>query len=111
MHTPGPWKWASLDVSMATLGTRDGIGDVDFANEVLSVSRCRSCQTDPDRLRCMMPNKDDANLIEAAPELLHACKLVVEACGDMSMVDGLKKLSAAMPIINAAVDHAEGRTS
>jgi hypothetical protein len=71
-HTPGPWAWEAHDPSMTTLGTSDGNGGVDFANEVLSVSRCKSCQKDPGRLLCHMPNEADAHLIAAAPTMLAA---------------------------------------
>ena len=72
VHTPGPWAWEAHDASMATLGTSDGNGGVDLVNEVLSVSRCKSCQKDPGRLLCHMPNMANARLIAAAPEMLAA---------------------------------------
>lgn len=60
--TPGPWGWAVIDASMASLGVMPDPGHGD--PHVLSVSPCKSCRGDEwEWGKCLTPNEADASHI------------------------------------------------
>ncbi len=97
-HTPGPWAWEVMDASMMTLGKAHATSGVDLAYEVLSVSRCKECQVDPDRLLCHMPKPEDAKLIASAPTMLQALRDIVRhqdiLGGSMAHLSGTRFIAA-----------------
>ena len=104
-HTPGPWVWEAMDSSMTALGTQDERGGVDLAHEVLSVVRCKSCQKEPAKRRCMMPNEADAHLIAAAPTMLAA---LLDVRGIMTAELGYQQYLTNFASVENAIAAAHG---
>jgi hypothetical protein len=88
-HSPGPWVVRMLSWCDVVEGIYDAGGE--------AVAETRD---DGGYI-----SKDDAPLIAAAPDLLAALKLIVEADGEKS----LAQIVAAMPDARAAIAKAEGR--
>ena len=95
-HTPGPWE-----VSPG-FTTHTGMRQF-FSLSGTSLFEMRNANGLP-----FSSQEDDANLIEAAPDLLEACKRAIEMLGHMSAEefedDGSIKLAA---ILDDAVSKAE----
>lgn len=75
-HTPGPWTWAPNDRDVVILG--DG-------GELVAAMRPT---TEP---RDIEQRLVDARLIAAAPELLAACRALVDCQGHSSLHDMVTK--------------------
>jgi hypothetical protein len=93
-HTPGPWK-AFRDATLNTQGLMGENGDLVFDVGTSEDGYC--------------PRKADARLIAAAPDLLEACKDMVQVAidemgyGTYAMVE-----QSAIDKIRTAITKAEG---
>lgn len=96
-HTPGPWKWSSPYRFTETLC---GCGTLEGPNGEHVLIGCE------DSIDACSFGESDAILIEAAPDLLAACKAVVSAT-KKPVYDGSRAL--ALEQVQAAIARAEGR--
>jgi hypothetical protein len=90
-HTPGPWV---IEGDVAALPDDIGVGIVN-----------RKHDGDDWDVAMVHSSAANARLIAAAPDLLAALKLIVEADGEKS----LAQIVAAMPDARAAIAKAEGK--
>lgn len=85
-HTPGPWRWGSVEVSTLAMGARfTGLWPADMPEDLgimlaheaadLIASKCILREDDDPETRI---NEANANLIAAAPDLLEAAEAALE---------------------------------
>jgi hypothetical protein len=110
-HTPGPWVVGTMghDTDMETQINclREG---VDTEREWTSIHLNVTDGDAPDEV-VALTHPDNAHLIAAAPELLEACKHVVQRyCGCHSSSDrNWHGKDCSVPLLKAAIAKAEGR--
>ncbi len=97
-HTPGPWIWRTKKENPGDREPEDGVED--WA-ELRSTNECFVChpagECGPDDLWSYRilnvetrghlrtcPDRDDRNLIGAAPDLLKACKMALQPSNDLT---------------------------
>jgi len=99
-HTPGPWTWEKVDDSVTMLL---GEGQDVCCASILIVEGCEACAT-RGRNCSMNGNAYDFALIEAAPDLLAACKAFLTEWADF---DGYDEAANAVILARAAIAKAE----
>jgi hypothetical protein len=99
-HTPGPWTWEKVDDSTSMLL---GEGQDGCWTSILIVEGCEACAA-RQRNCSMNGNRHDFALIEAAPDLLAACKAFLAEWGDY---DGYDEAANAVILAKAAIAKAE----
>ena len=99
-HTPWPWTWEKVDDSATMLL---GEGQDVCCTSILIVEGCEACAT-RGRNCSMNGNAYDFALIEAAPDLLAACKAFLTEWADM---DGYDEAANAVILARAAIAKAE----
>lgn len=98
-HTPGPWTWDEMEAVRA----KNPFGDTDVV--------CILDSENPDSVywRSEEEANDNARLIAAAPDLLAACRKVLE---NLSMTDNSTRIlfenAGALGALINAISNAEG---
>jgi len=99
-YTPAPWSFvvtSKEDVGVILNANKDHVCDFGYAEPY-------------DNWYGTAPKKEDLNLILAAPELLEACKIIVDAFDSLSQSSPARNEILHINVARAAITKALGET-